>query len=172
MLKWKVKTDPNIADWDVWWTDWAVAPEVLMKMEHHQKINHFPGMYTLSRKNLLAKNLMKMRKKMPEEYNYFPLTWNLPGDYLDFKAYFDGKPKGKARTYIVKPECMSQGNGIFLTRKLEDINPTKHCVVQRYLSRPYLIDGLKFDLRIYVLVAGVDPLRVFIFREGLGRFAT
>lgn len=37
-------------------------------------------------------------------------------------------------------------------------------MVQRYLSRPYLIDGLKFDLRIYVLVAAVDPLRVFIFR--------
>jgi tubulin polyglutamylase TTLL6/13 len=50
-------------------------------MEHHQKINHFPGMYTLSRKNLLAKNLMKMRRKDPDEYNYFPLTWNLPGDY-------------------------------------------------------------------------------------------
>ena len=121
-------------------------------------------MYTLSRKNLLAKNLMKMRKKAPEEYNYFPLTWNLPGDYQDFRTYFESKPKGKARTYIVKPECLSQGKGIFLTRKLEDINPQQHCVVQRYLSRPYLIDGLKFDLRIYVLVAGVDPLRVFIFR--------
>lgn len=59
-----------------------------------------------------------------------------------------------------------------MTRKLEDINPQQHCVVQRYLSKPFLIEGLKFDLRIYILVASVDPLRVFIFREGLGRFAT
>ena len=141
-------------------------------MEHHQKINHFPGMYILARKNMMAKNLMRMRKKCPEEYNFFPLTWTIPLEYQEFKAYFDTKPKGKARTYIAKPECMSQGKGIFLTRKLEDINPSQKCVVQRYLSRPYLIDGLKFDLRIYVLVAGVDPLRVYIFRDGLARFAT
>ena len=102
-LKWKVKSDSSNPEWDVWWTDWAVSPETLMKMEHHQKINHFPGMFTLSRKNLLARNLMKMRKKAPELYNFFPLTWNLPSDYQDLKNYFATKPQGKARTYIVKP---------------------------------------------------------------------
>lgn len=64
-LKFKIKKDPNFAEWDVWWTDWHVTPETLLRMEHHQKINHFPGMFNLSRKNLLAKNLMRMRKKAP-----------------------------------------------------------------------------------------------------------
>jgi tubulin polyglutamylase TTLL6/13 len=35
-----------------------------------------------------------------------------------------------------------------------------------------LIDGLKFDLRIYALILGCDPLRIFVHEEGLVRFAT
>ncbi len=31
------------------------------------------------------------------------------------------------------------------------------------MHKPFLIDGLKFDMRIYVLISGIDPLRIFIY---------
>lgn len=31
---------------------------------------------------------------------------------------------------------------------------------------------MKFDLRIYVLLFGINPLRIFFFKDGLVRFAT
>jgi tubulin polyglutamylase TTLL4 len=45
-------------------------------------------------------------------------------------------------------------------------------LISKYVSNPHLINGLKYDLRVYVLVSSFDPLRVFIYDEGLVRFAT
>ena len=108
-----------------------------------------------------------MQKIFPSEYNFFPKTWVLPGDYSDFKSQIN-----KKKIFIVKPEASSQGRGIFLIKKLDEINISERYVVQEYLGEPLLIDGLKFDLRIYVLVTGCNPLKVFIHEDGLTRLAT
>jgi len=67
---------------------------------------------------------------------------------------------------------MSQGKGIFITNDIDSIGLDEPTVVQEYLNNPYLIDGLKFDMRIYVLVMSCDPLKIFVHKEGLVRFAT
>jgi len=49
-------------------------------MKPYQRTNHFPGMYAMARKNLLAKNLLAMQKYFPDEFQFFPKTWLIPGD--------------------------------------------------------------------------------------------
>ncbi|RMC08991.1 hypothetical protein DUI87_13996 [Hirundo rustica rustica] len=156
-------------EWTVLWTDSMVTLDCLRNMKRFQKINHFPGMMELCRKDLLARNLNRMLRLFPEEYSFFPRTWCLPADYGEFRAY---RSMRKTRTFICKPCNRCQGRGIFITNHLEEIKHREHMICQQYISEPFLIDGFKFDMRIYVLVTSCDPLRIFVHKEGLVRFAT
>ena len=73
--------------------------------------------------------------------------------------------------WIIKPPGKNNGQGIRLINNHRDI-PDGDSFVQRYIRNPFLIEGKKFDLRVYVLVTGVDPLRIYVYNEGLVRFAT
>ncbi|XP_053331381.1 tubulin polyglutamylase ttll6-like [Spea bombifrons] len=146
-----------------------MAQNRIMDMKQFQIMNHFPGMSEICRKDSLARNMNRLFKLFPEEYNIFPRTWSLPADYKDFQAY---SRRRKGETYICKPGKGCQGQGIFLTYNADDIKPGKHMICQQYLEKPFLIDGFKFDLRLYVLVTSCDPLRIFIYNEGIVRFAT
>ena len=44
--------------------------------------------------------------------------------------------------------------------------------MSRYIANPHIFNGYKYDLRIYVLVTSYDPLRIYIHKYGLVRFAT
>lgn len=165
LFGWNYKNQNS--EWDLMWTDSAISNDLLKKMNRYQKVNHFPGMYAISQKNYLATNLNKLQKKFQCDYNFFPKTWVAPIKQIDLKMFLHSSTS----YFIVKPEASCQGRGIFLTRNLEEIDLNKH-IVQEYISNPYLINGLKFDLRIYVLLTGCSPLRVFVYKEGIARFAT
>jgi len=155
-------------DWDILWGDTGFNVGKFYKLARkYQKINHFPGMVQIYRKGHLARAISKMQH-CSEGYDFFPLTWVLPTDYADICAFFKNTPQ-KDRIVIVKPCSGSQGKGIYLALNSRQIHQYQDCVVQTYISRPLLIDSKKFDLRIYALVVSCDPLRIYIYRDGLVR---
>ena len=67
---------------------------------------------------------MRMSWVYPEEYNFFPKTWVLPYEHLELRNHFAHNnllATNKKVTYIVKPDSLSQGKGIFITRDIDKI---------------------------------------------------
>lgn len=160
------KEDP----WSIAWIDGRVIDTNWYRiLRPTQRVNHFPGIEYLARKKSLGKHLNAMHVAFPEEFDFHPRTWLLPEDANSLKEYAGRK---KNRTYICKPDASCQGKGIFLTRNIDDIDFGQQIVVQRYLHNPFLINDLKFDLRVYVLITSCDPLRLYVMKEGLVRFCT
>ncbi|KAF3843462.1 hypothetical protein F7725_002311 [Dissostichus mawsoni] len=105
-----------------------------------------------------------------QEFSFFPRTFVLPQDIKMLrKAWEDGGPRQK---WIIKPPASARGIGIQVIHRWGQLPRKRPLLVQKYLHKPYLISGNKFDLRIYVYVSSYDPLRVYIFSDGLVRFAS
>ncbi|ODN03537.1 Tubulin polyglutamylase ttll6 [Orchesella cincta] len=155
--------------WNIYWTDYSVSLERAVEMRRYQIVNHFPGMNEICRKDLLARNLNRMRRNFPQEYDIYPMSWCLPADGNELATYSQTR---KGKTYICKPEMGCQGRGIFLVKNVKDLNPFGRIICQVYIQKPFLIDLLKFDLRIYVLITSCDPLRIWVYKEGLARKLT
>lgn len=156
---------------NVHWIDSANILERMHSIQPWQYINHFPGMANIARKARLAQNLEKMRRKHPRYYAFYPRTWGLPGDFSEFRQQFNSRGKS-SHVFIVKPDAGCQGRGIFLTQELDKVSTQCSLVAQIYIPNPLLIDGFKFDLRLYVLVTSCSPLRIYIYHNGLVRFCT
>lgn len=72
----------------------------------------------------------------------------------------------------MKPAAKSRGRGIQVVNELTAISYGEPVVIQRYIKNPLLINGYKFDMRIYVVVTSVNPLEAFLYKDGFGRFST
>ncbi|XP_066548278.1 tubulin polyglutamylase TTLL7 isoform X2 [Amia ocellicauda] len=155
------------------WNDSAVQHEKIAELRNYQRINHFPGMGEICRKDCLARNMAKMIKNQPQDYSFIPKTWIFPAEYTQFQNYVkELRKKRKQKTFIVKPANGAMGHGISLIRNCEKLPAHDHFIVQEYLDKPFLMEGYKFDLRIYILVTSCDPLRIFLYNDGLVRMGT
>jgi len=45
-------------------------------------------------------------------------------------------------------------------------------VIQKYIANPFLINGFKHTLRLYILVTSFEPLRIYLYKNGIVKFAT
>lgn len=192
---WK-ETDSE-TEWDFFWADVSWIREVLdhFRLDEHMRINHFRNHYELTRKDLMVKNLKRMKKALEREdradeaakFDFFPATYSLPADYGLFEMDYKKNPNA---VWIMKPPAKAQGKGIFLFTKISQINDWKKdyrwkqgadkskeqestvepYLAQRYIDNPHLVGGKKYDLRIYILVTSYAPLTCWLHRTGFARF--
>ena len=165
--------------WTICWTDTSVNHERVAALGPLQKLNHFVDMILICRKAQAAMLLNHCAMYSPKEFAFHPRSWSLPRDLVSLtRAMKSDRPP----VVILKPNKGSQGAGISICRSLHEFDAardafvaqgsTAHGVAQEYMGAPLLLDGYKFDLRLYVLVTSCSPLRIHLYRDGLARLCT
>lgn len=90
-------------EFNLLWTSGS-GTDALKYMNKFQKLNHFPGSYQLGRKDLMWKNVSRLKRQFPLEYNICPKTYVFPQDYRRFVLEAKENTKG---LYILKPVASS-----------------------------------------------------------------
>ena len=156
----------------VWNTSWGrqYDPPEYKRCQFHQKINHFCGAFLMGRKDHLDDRMKELAKNAPELATFYPKSYLLPKELHEFEEAWPQR-----RLWIFKPSASSRGRGIKL---VDSFNPETldfefqkfQGVAQTYIERPFLITNRKFDIRLYALITGVAPLRIYMHTAGLARF--
>ncbi|KAL7040879.1 hypothetical protein ACKWTF_000545 [Chironomus riparius] len=167
--KYESLSEPN--DWVGTWGKHMKSP-CFKTLHSYQKFNHLPGSFQIGRKDRCWRNLQTlMSRHGKKEFGFMPRTFIIPQD-LNMLRQTWHKYSQKNTKWIIKPPASARGTGIRVVNSWSQIPKRKPLIVQRYIERPLLINGSKFDLRLYVLVTSLNPLRVYMHTDGLARFAS
>lgn len=150
---------------------WGSSPDTdeITPISVYQRFNHFPySKKILGNKAELA-YIIQHSPYYKSFKPFFPRTFILPTDKEALYRFMKIHPNTQ---FISKPPGGSCGNGIKIVKFSDFYSIPNEHVVSEYIQKPLCIDGFKFDFRIYVLVTSFAPLRAFVYKEGLARFAT
>ncbi|RLO04249.1 hypothetical protein DYB28_006892 [Aphanomyces astaci] len=117
-----------------------------------QKVNHFPGSLELGRKDKLCTNILRMQRKFTGAfYQIIPETFVTGAK--ECKPFMAALASSSKALWILKPPNQCCGRGIKIISGGSD-----------YTYEP--------DKRYVAQVTSFDPLRVYLFDNGLVRFCT
>jgi hypothetical protein len=152
------------------WCD-SIKAEFFQAMRPWQVINRLPWAKVMCRKAPFVRLVHRIAVYFPSLFTFLPKSYVLPEYNEEFKQALSLHDK----TYIYKPDKGSLGHGIRVispSETFEELNLKRRLAVAQEYIDSFLIDDRKFDLRIYALVASLQPLRIYVSRKGVARFCT
>ena len=164
-------------DWRLKWVSCNADDEELVALlsGKDKMVNRYPDAKKLAHKDTFSQMTKIAQLIDREAFSFIPPTFTLPSKF-DAKRLDEYMCQNKGVTYIAKPQVGAQGDGMALFKEFRELPYSmegKDVVVQRYLDRPLLMDQLKFDLRVYVVLIGIgESIKAYICDDGLARFCT
>jgi tubulin polyglutamylase TTLL2 len=158
---------------DLYWRNGRFPEGLVRASGPKQRFNHFINSGLITRKAGMTHYLKYMRKRYGDMYDYTP-----PSIVINKENQAEICSKLQEQTtkrmWIVKPSNGSQGRGIKLVSDLSavELPSDRIYTAQLYIQNPWLLQGYKFDIRLYALVTSFHPLTIHLYKEGLVRFAT
>lgn len=161
---------------NLWWFGLAInSGDFKVCKKGKSYYNRYVGLEYYTRKKPFSLLIGRMRRTFDKDYKFFPVSFLIPEESETLEKYMKAHAKF---TFICKPSKGKGGEGIFMIQKYSDIPERtwsfkeRELLVQRYVKSPLLIDKKKFDLRVYALISGFNPITTYVAREGLARFCT
>ena len=156
------------------------------ELQPFQALNHFVNESILINKGNLTATLKKYEANRLDRslsmHDFYPETYCLANTAEQQQFQHRQPPRDDPNNiWIYKPGGRSCGRGIHITHRVRSIidndftlpgtepDPTR--VIQRYIQNPLLIGKRKFDIRVYWLLASIEPLRVLVYPEAKIRLA-
>ncbi|MDQ7732170.1 PqqD family peptide modification chaperone [Halomonas sp. SpR1] len=165
--------------WEAAWVT-GMPPKAAFKVTSPGRVmNHIPGNAALTVKSRLHSGLSALRERTQRHYgashphtqrlNFFPLAYEMPHDY---PALLEDAAAHPEKRWILKPTNASKGQGVQVLRDPTTAPLVPNWLVQEYIANPHTIRGHKYVLRLYMLIASIDPLRVYLYDQGFAKLAS
>ncbi|MGM0825913.1 MAG: PqqD family peptide modification chaperone [Pseudomonadota bacterium] len=165
--------------WQAAWVTGMPPRAAFKATSPSQVMNHIPGNAALTVKSRLHAGLKALRDRTRHHFgeahsntkrlNFFPRAYEMPHDY---PALIEDAAAHPEKRWILKPTNASKGQGVQVLRDPTTAPLAPNWLVQEYVANPHTIRGHKYVLRLYMLIASIDPLRVYLYDQGFAKLAS